>query len=575
MVTRSNRRNCEGEPLDTPVPSAKPPRRRWCQWRLRTLLIVMTFCAIVLSARRWYLEPIRRSHVARTRLAELGAGIKTEPAGPAWLRGVAGEDYLKHVVAVELWTCKFERIKSVDPEGFLMGLIADFPRLRELSLGSAISDRSLDQLVELKTLQSLDVAGSKVSVAGAERFASARPEVELDVDYTRRLYSDDLELFQQERLTVSGCVYRFQVAADWKMACARGANSPESEIAALERLEIWSRRLREETARFAAAGRPQGSPADMTLADCSWQLARLRLAVRRGEQAESAAIARQVPASVERLRRRAWEEYSSCTDPAQYRGYYITQELLFKLDAAHALALAVAGAGLSHHPADASWKWYVADLQQLVDETDRRAREGLAGGGVRNDAKARCWLAHARFHLAELKKDRDRQSEALSLAPEDARRLREWVDAAYEQGTECRDNTLICHAKARDLELAWARLRGDRGREREILHTCPCFLAHAWLHHYGRSFVGVTGSPHDLGEVLRVELICCLIATWELDTGGQEAFRAPAMGPGRCEKWAREVYRQCTSGEDSEPRAVTSPPPDPSEPAVTVSEGGV
>jgi hypothetical protein len=104
--------------------SSGKPFRRWHQWRLKTLLIVMTLWAVALGLWRWYLEPIRRSHVARTRLAELGAGIKTEPAGPAWLQRVAGEDYLKHVVAVELWTCKFERIKSADPEGFVMGLIA-------------------------------------------------------------------------------------------------------------------------------------------------------------------------------------------------------------------------------------------------------------------------------------------------------------------------------------------------------------------------------------------------------------------------------------------------------------------
>ncbi len=85
----------------TPAVSSHPKsNRRWFQFRLRTLLLVTAGCAVVLAMWTTYLSPYRAQHRAIAALTELGAVVTTEPAGPAWLRKLVGDEYLVNLTFV-------------------------------------------------------------------------------------------------------------------------------------------------------------------------------------------------------------------------------------------------------------------------------------------------------------------------------------------------------------------------------------------------------------------------------------------------------------------------------------------
>jgi hypothetical protein len=78
------------------------PKRRWLQFRLRTLLLMTAACAVVLSLWTAYVAPYRARQRAIAALTELGARVTTETGGPGWVRKLVGEGYFVHGVAVSL-----------------------------------------------------------------------------------------------------------------------------------------------------------------------------------------------------------------------------------------------------------------------------------------------------------------------------------------------------------------------------------------------------------------------------------------------------------------------------------------
>ncbi|MCH8043477.1 MAG: leucine-rich repeat domain-containing protein [Planctomycetes bacterium] len=80
------------------------PKRRWHQYRLRTLLLALTFFTMALAAGfacwRTYIEPYRVQQAAAEKLKASGAEITWEPAGPEWMRDEFGEENFREVVEV-------------------------------------------------------------------------------------------------------------------------------------------------------------------------------------------------------------------------------------------------------------------------------------------------------------------------------------------------------------------------------------------------------------------------------------------------------------------------------------------
>ena len=85
----------------TPADAIRPkPKRRWFQFRLRSLLLVTAACAVVFSLWTTYVSPYQVQHQAKAALTELGAYVISEPAGTAWLRKFVGDEYLVNVTVV-------------------------------------------------------------------------------------------------------------------------------------------------------------------------------------------------------------------------------------------------------------------------------------------------------------------------------------------------------------------------------------------------------------------------------------------------------------------------------------------
>ncbi len=85
----------EAEPT---LPAAPKPKRRWYQFSLRTLLVVVTLiCVVVGGYVHWQAEIVRERKQMRSRIVELGGSIATdsdrEPLSRVpWLRRVLGDE---------------------------------------------------------------------------------------------------------------------------------------------------------------------------------------------------------------------------------------------------------------------------------------------------------------------------------------------------------------------------------------------------------------------------------------------------------------------------------------------------
>ena len=78
------------------------PPRRWFQYRLRTLLIFVTLCALPCSWLGWKVRQAKREAEAAAAIEKSDAWVKwdADPMGPAWLRSLLGEQCLGHVEGV-------------------------------------------------------------------------------------------------------------------------------------------------------------------------------------------------------------------------------------------------------------------------------------------------------------------------------------------------------------------------------------------------------------------------------------------------------------------------------------------
>jgi hypothetical protein len=153
------------EPVDNPRMTTTPkPRRRWYQFRLRTLLVLMVLASIGLSWFAVKMRKARRQREAVAAITKCGGMVRfdygyrdsaTQPPGPAWLRSLLGDDFFTDAIAV--W------IFSDDDAEALRGL----PELQELSMDSdAISDAALAYLSGIPRLRELSLVDAQITDSG-------------------------------------------------------------------------------------------------------------------------------------------------------------------------------------------------------------------------------------------------------------------------------------------------------------------------------------------------------------------------------------------------------------------------
>ena len=159
-------------------------RRRWFQFRLRTLLIAILVLSLPLSWFAWKMERARRQRAAVEALQKLGhpylpTGIATvaytdlaiieydsgrsglQKPQPSWLRSVLGDDFFDSVVKIALGGY------DVTDDG--LENLKSLPNLHTLTLiDCRISDDSLAHLSGLQGLESLRINNMLITDAGLE-----------------------------------------------------------------------------------------------------------------------------------------------------------------------------------------------------------------------------------------------------------------------------------------------------------------------------------------------------------------------------------------------------------------------
>ena len=98
------------------------PKRRWYQFRMRTLLVFVLLLSVPLSWFAWKLQKARRQREAVEAIVEAGGYVYydfqidetgaeitgAQPTAPVWLRKSLGDDFFRAVTTVDLsdrhWT---------------------------------------------------------------------------------------------------------------------------------------------------------------------------------------------------------------------------------------------------------------------------------------------------------------------------------------------------------------------------------------------------------------------------------------------------------------------------------------
>ncbi len=162
---------------------APKPKLRWFQFRLRSLLIFVTLCALPCSWLAVKRQEARRQREAIAAIKKLGGDVfydwqhdakglpVTQPPGPAGLRNLLGFDFFDSVYEV-VWRSN-GRNRVTDNELELLTGFADLCRL-DLS-GTQVTDIGLENLKGLSQLKWLDLYQTKVTDAGVKKLQQALP----------------------------------------------------------------------------------------------------------------------------------------------------------------------------------------------------------------------------------------------------------------------------------------------------------------------------------------------------------------------------------------------------------------
>lgn len=147
------------------------PKRRWFQFRLKTLLVLT---AVICLSLGWMLRERRRIEDQRDVLNSLGGGpiLSGRIQQPSWRVWLLGDD-------APAYAFEMDFSGRVFPDYWLTTL-EGFPRLRTLILDrTLVTDSGLVHLERLTQLQSLQLKETQVTDAGVARLQKALPNCEI------------------------------------------------------------------------------------------------------------------------------------------------------------------------------------------------------------------------------------------------------------------------------------------------------------------------------------------------------------------------------------------------------------
>ena len=150
-------------------------KRRWYQFRLRTLLIGVLLLSLPLS---WFAVRMERARAVQDVLRLGGTvGFRLVEVHWSerlpWVRGLLGEDFFDEP---QLVSFQYNRITDAD-----LVCIEDLITLDYLDLyGTQITDAGLEHIKGLANLKELDVRRTQVTPEGVKRLEEALPNCQIE-----------------------------------------------------------------------------------------------------------------------------------------------------------------------------------------------------------------------------------------------------------------------------------------------------------------------------------------------------------------------------------------------------------
>lgn len=160
------------------------PRRRWFQYSLRALLVLVLLCSIAASWLAVKMRAARRQREAVEAISafahveyyhEQNAGPDPPRPGPAWARRWLGEDFFAKVRMSRTCRAEYFDLSNEQMEHF-----AWMPDLAWLQLrGTQVTDRGLEQLAVLSKLKYLNIERLQITDEGIAELQRALPKCKI------------------------------------------------------------------------------------------------------------------------------------------------------------------------------------------------------------------------------------------------------------------------------------------------------------------------------------------------------------------------------------------------------------
>jgi hypothetical protein len=156
-----------------PTEATSKSKRRWFQYSLRMLLVVVTLCAVSCSWLAVKLRQARRQREIVAAIEKLGGDVRydewfgrdsdqpTRSPAPVWLHNWLGDDFFRTVTVVDF------RGNAIGNED--LGHLKSLPHLQSVLVSNTfVTDEGLVHLRGLPTLLNLDLSSLNVTDTGLE-----------------------------------------------------------------------------------------------------------------------------------------------------------------------------------------------------------------------------------------------------------------------------------------------------------------------------------------------------------------------------------------------------------------------